>query len=141
MNNYSVAAQIIVALSICYVWIFRFGNIVKEFKQYGLPDLIRSLIGAIKIASATLLVAGIWYPSLVLVPALLSGFLMLCAQFFHFKVHNPLHKYIPSFILLLLCLFIALVALKIIHWWIYCICGFLIGVCHFCLMELLVCLV
>ena len=114
MNNYSSIAQIIVALSVGFVWIFRFDNIVKEFKQYSLSDLTRSAVGATKIALATLLVAGIWYPGLVLVPALVMGFLMLSAQFFHFKVNNPWQKRAPSFVLLLLCVFIAAVSLKII---------------------------
>ena len=114
MNNYAIVAQIIVALSIGFVWIVRFDNIVKEFKQYGLSDLTRTIVGATKIALSTLLVAGIWYPALVLIPALLMGFLMACAQFFHFKVNNPWHKHIPSLLLLLLCLFIASVSLKII---------------------------
>ncbi|MEI6680043.1 MAG: hypothetical protein WCL21_15620 [Mariniphaga sp.] len=65
MNNFTIVAQIIVALSIAFVWIFRFDNIVKEFKQYGLSELVRSLVGSTKIVLATLLVAGIWYPSLV----------------------------------------------------------------------------
>ena len=114
MITYSIIAQIIVALSIVYVWIFRFDNIVTEFKQYGLSDLIRSVIGAAKIALATLLVAGIWYPSLILVPALLMAFLMLSAQYFHFKTGNPWQKHIPSLILLILCLFIAAVAQKLV---------------------------
>ncbi len=102
------------ALSIVYVWVFRFDNIVKEFKQYGLSDLTRSLVGAAKIALSTLLVAGIWYPHLVLVPALLIAFLMLSAQYFHFKVKNPWQKHLPSLVLLILCLFIAAVSLKLI---------------------------
>ncbi len=114
MTNYSIVAQVIVALSIGYVWIFRFDNIVKEFKQYGLSDLTRSLIGSAKIALSTLLIAGIWYPALVLVPALLLAFLMVSAQFFHFKVGNPWQKHIPSLLLLILCLFIAAVALKLV---------------------------
>ena len=114
MAYYSTVAQIIVALSIIYVWIFRFENIVKEFKQYGLSDLIRSVIGAAKIALATLLVAGIWYPSLILFPALLMAFLMLSAQYFHFKTGNPWQKHIPSLMLLILCLFIAAVAQKLV---------------------------
>ncbi|MFD2787468.1 DoxX family protein [Hymenobacter rubripertinctus] len=100
-------AQLIIALSIVIVWVFRFDNIVEEFKQYGLPDLVRNLVGAAKIALATLLVAGIWYPGLVLVPALLMAFLMLCAQVAHIKVRNPWHKYVPSLLLLLLSLFVA----------------------------------
>lgn len=114
MTNYSIAAQIIVALSIGYVWIFRFDNIVKEFKQYGLSDLTRTMVGAAKIALSTLLVAGIWYPDLVLVPALLIAFLMLAAQYFHFKVHNPWQKHMPSLFLLILCLFISAVSLKLL---------------------------
>ena len=114
MTNYSNIAQIIVALSIAYVWIFRFDNIVKEFNQYGLSDLTRNLVGAAKIALSTLLVAGIWYPDLVLIPALLIAFLMLSAQYFHFKVGNPWRKHIPSLLLLILSLFIAAVSLKLI---------------------------
>ena len=114
MNNLSIIAQVLVALSIGYVWIFRFDNIVKEFKQYGLSDLTRTLVGAAKISLSTLLVAGIWFHDLILVPALLIAFLMLSAQFFHFKVSNPWQKHIPSLILLVLCLFIAAVFLKFI---------------------------
>jgi hypothetical protein len=114
MTNYSIIAQVIVALSIGYVWIFRFDNIVKEFKQYGLSDLTRNLVGAAKIALSTLLVTGIWYPDLVLIPALLIAFLMLAAQYFHFKVGNPWQKHMPSLLLLILCLFIAAVSIKLI---------------------------
>ena len=114
ITNFSIIAQIIVALSIGYVWIFRFDNIVKEFKQYGLSDLTRNIVGASKIILSTLLIAGIWYPGLVLIPALLIAFLMLSAQYFHFKVHNPWQKHMPSLFLLVLCLFIAAVSLKLI---------------------------
>jgi predicted neutral ceramidase superfamily lipid hydrolase len=107
MINLSNSAQIVIALSICFVWIFRFDNIVKEFKQYGIPDLARNLVGATKIALSTLLVAGIWYESLVLIPALLMAFLMVCAQVAHIKVKNPWNKFVPSFILLILSLFVA----------------------------------
>ncbi len=114
MTKYLLIAQIAVALSIVYVWIFRFDNIVKEFKQYGLNDLTRNLIGSAKISLSTLLVAGIWYQDLVLIPALLIAFLMLSAQYFHFKVSNPWQKHIPSLVLLVLCLFIAAVVLKLV---------------------------
>ena len=110
----TVIAQLIVVLSIVIVWVFRFDNIVKEFKQYGLSDLTRTMVGSAKIALATLLAAGIWYPSLVLIPALNMAFLMLCAQYFHSKVKNPWQKRMPSLFLLLLCLFIAAVSLNLI---------------------------
>ncbi|TRX25338.1 hypothetical protein FNW25_09070 [Flavobacterium franklandianum] len=112
MNIYSTIAQLVIALSVGYVWIFRFDNIVKEFKQYGLSDLTRTIIGASKIALATLLVTGIWFPTLVFIPALLMAFLMVCAQFFHFKVKNPWSKHLPSLLLLVASLFVALMASK-----------------------------
>ena len=114
MNTYASVAQIIVALSVLYVWIFRFDNIVKEFKQYNLSDLTRTIVGAAKIALSTLLVAGIWYLSLILIPSLLMAFLMISAQYFHFKVHNDPPKRLPSLLLLVLCLFIAAVSLNLI---------------------------
>jgi hypothetical protein len=48
----------------------------------------------------------------VLIPALLMGFLMICAQYFHFKVNNPFQKRIPALFLLSLCLFVAAVSLN-----------------------------
>jgi len=114
MITYSTIAQVIVALSIVYVWVFRFNNIVKEFKQYELSDLTRTVVGSTKMILATLLVTGIWYPALVLVPAMLMALLMACAQYFHFKVHNPWQKHMPSLLLMVLCVFIALVSMEII---------------------------
>lgn len=107
MQTYTAIAQLIIAVSVCYIWIFRFDNIIVEFKQYQLPDVVRNLVGASKIALSTLLVVGIWFPALVLIPALLMASLMLSAQYFHFKVKNPWIKHLPSFIFLVLSLFVA----------------------------------
>ena len=112
MNTYTIIAQLVIALSVGYVWIFRFDNIVKEFKQYGLSDLTRNIVGASKIVLATLLITGIWYPELVFIPALLMAFLMASAQFFHFKVKNPWTKHLPSLLLLAISLFVALYVSK-----------------------------
>lgn len=111
-HDYAHLAQIVIAVSVGYVWVFRFDNIVGEFKQYGLGDLTRTMVGATKIALATLLVAGIWYPSLVLVPAILMGLLMVAAQFYHFKVNNPWQKRLPSLLLFVLCIYVASVSLN-----------------------------
>jgi hypothetical protein len=107
MENLIKLFQIIVAISVAFVWIFRYYNVVKEFKQFGLSDLTRNIIGATKISLATLLVVGIWYSSLVLIPAVLMGLLMIGAQFFHFKIKNTFIKHLPSLILLILCALIA----------------------------------
>lgn len=95
--------QITVAASVAFVWIFRHENVNKEFKQFGLSDLTRSFVGCSKIALATLLVVGIWYPPVLKTAALLMGLFMVSAQCFHFKVKNPFSKHLPSLILLLLC--------------------------------------
>ena len=114
MLQLSVIVQIIIALSIAVVWIIRFDNIEREFKVYQISNLMRNFVGATKISLATLLVAGIWYPSLVLVPALLMAFLMLCAQATHVKAKSSAVKFLPSLMLLLLSLFVAGVSSGII---------------------------
>ena len=114
MINYMTLAQIIVALSVTYVWIFRIDNIIKEFKQFGLNDLTRSFVGATKIALSTLLIVGVWYSELVLVPSFIMGFIMVAAQYFHFEARNPFIKRLPSLLLLILCVFITLASLDII---------------------------
>ncbi len=98
--------QIVVAFSVAYVWIFRYHNVVAEFKQFGVSDVVRNAVGAAKTALATMLVVGIWYPALVPLAAAGMGAFMLAAQFFHFKAGNPFIKKLPSLILLLLCAFI-----------------------------------
>ena len=107
MENLINLAQLIVAISVVFVWTFRFHNVLKEFKQFGLSDLTRNFVGATKIALSTLLVVGIWYSSLVFIPSILMGLLMVSAQYFHFKIKNPFIKHLPSLILLILCVVIA----------------------------------
>ena len=92
-------AQLVVAASIIIVWVFRYDNIVLEFRQYGLSDLTRNLVGASKIALATMLALDVVSEVPVVAASLLMAFLMLCAQAFHLKVRNPLKKYVPSALL------------------------------------------
>ena len=108
LGNLTILAQLIVAISVLFVWVFRFHNVEKEFKQFGLSVTIRSAVGAAKIALATLLLVGLCQPCYVFYSAILMGFFMLSAQYFHFKLKNPLQQRIPSFIFLSLCVFIAL---------------------------------
>ena len=111
MINLQTISQILVGVSVAYVWVFRYDVIIKEFKQLALSDLTRTFIGAFKIALATLLVTGIWFPQLVTIPAALMGLCMLAAQYFHFKIKNPFIKHLPS---LILCVYITLVSMDII---------------------------
>ena len=94
MQNLTIISQLIVAISVLFVWIFRFHNVEKEFKQFGL--------------SVTLLLVGICQPCYVFYSAISMAFFMLSAQYFHFKLKNPLQQRIPSLIFLSLCIFIAL---------------------------------
>ena len=100
-------AQLVVGLSVLYVWTFRYANVTREFTQFGLSDTVRCVVGTSKTALATLLLAGIWYGSPVVVPALLMAFFMVCAQWYHFQAKNTWLKRAPSAVLLLLSLFIA----------------------------------
>tara|TARA_B110000003_G_scaffold275736_1_gene319263 strand:+ start:15 stop:350 length:336 start_codon:yes stop_codon:yes gene_type:complete len=106
MENLVKLTQIIVATSVFFVWVFRFHNVIKEFNLFELKDVVRNIVGATKISLATLLVVGIWYPSLVLIPSIFMGLFMIAAQYFHFKVKNPFGKHLPSLLLLILCFFI-----------------------------------
>lgn len=107
----ALIAQLIVAVSVLYVWVFRFDNIIKEFKQYGLSDIMRNIVGASKISLSALMIAGVFYPGLVLFSSLSMAFFMLCAQLAHIKVKNPWIKFLPSFIFLILSLFVTAVNL------------------------------
>jgi hypothetical protein len=114
MNNLIVVLQIVVAVSVYYVWTFRMENVIKEFNQFGLSVSTRNIVGTSKISLATLLLAGIWFPSIVGYAAGLMGFFMLSAQFFHFKNDSPLIKRLPSSLFLIACLLITLISLKVI---------------------------
>ena len=107
MEELLILSQIIVSISVIIVWVFRRENITVEFEQYGISDTIRDLVGALKISLATILILGIWHKELLIISSLSMAFLMICAQYFHVKVKNPFKKFIPSLLLLILCLFIA----------------------------------
>ena len=107
METLLFIAKILLGISVFYVWIFRFYNVLKEFKQFGLNDITRNFVGATKIALATLIIASIWYSSLAGIPSLLMSLFMIAAQYFHFKIRNPFIKHLPSLILFILSAFIA----------------------------------
>jgi uncharacterized membrane protein YkgB len=100
-------AQVVVAVSVLFVWVFRQANIAREFHSFGLGDLTRSAVGAFKVALATLLLAGLWFPVLVLASSVLMGLMMAAAQFFHARAGSPWVKRLPSLGLLALCVLLA----------------------------------
>ena len=107
MEHISLIFQIALAISVYYVWIFRYHNVLSEFSQFGYSDLFRNFVGAAKISLSALLIMGVFYDGVTLFAALGMAILMLGAQVTHLRVKNPLKQRIPSLILLLISLFIA----------------------------------
>jgi hypothetical protein len=107
MHTIAIAAQLIVALTVFYIWIFRFDNIAREFAHFNYSPIFRNAVGVAKLVIATLLIVGIWFPVVVLGAALGMSAFMIGAQYAHFTVGNPMAKRVPSALLLALCLFVA----------------------------------
>jgi tellurite resistance protein TehA-like permease len=107
MEHISLIFQIALAISVYYVWIFRYHNVLSEFSQFGYSDLFRNFVGAAKISLSALLIMGVFYDGVTLFAALGMAVFMLGAQLTHLRVKNPLKQRIPSLILLLISLFIA----------------------------------
>jgi hypothetical protein len=112
MEKLTIVIQLVLAISVAYVWVFRYHNVVTEFREFGLGDVTRNAVGASKIALATLLVVGVWDASFVFIPSICMGLFMIAAQYFHFKVKNPFQKHLPSLILLVFCVFLALTSMQ-----------------------------
>ncbi len=100
-------AQVLIAVSVLFVWVVRLPNVQREFTEYGLSDVVRNLVGATKISASAWLLAGLWYPGLVFPAAAVMALFMVCAQFFHWRAKHPASKYVASFLLLLLSLYVA----------------------------------
>lgn len=111
--NFTGVLQIIVALGLLNVWLLRYSkqtlyrgqsakNLKEEFATYGLPEWFHYVIGFLKVGSALALILGLWHPQLALAAAVLITALMLGALAMHFKVHDPIKKYVPAAIMLIL---------------------------------------
>lgn len=115
MEWIKIAIQVIIAVSIFNVWIIRFGkptswrgstakSMKEEFEAYGLPLWFMKLIGFLKLALASLLIAGIFAPVLIKPAAIGMAVLMLGAITMHIKVKDPVIKSFPAFSFLVLSL-------------------------------------
>ena len=111
--------QVIMAGGLINVWLLRFNkhtpfrggsskSIIEEFATYGLPAWFSYLVGALKISSAILLIAGIWVPQLVLPVSSLVSSLMVGAILMHLKIRDPLIKSLPALLMLIIGLSIIL---------------------------------
>ena len=108
MELISLLFQIVVAVSVLIVWVFRYHNVIAEFEQFGFSDVFRNFVGASKIAISTLLLTGICYADLTPYAAIGMAVFMLAAQLSHLRVKNPFLKRLPSLVFLLMSVFVAL---------------------------------
>ena len=77
MESISLIFQVVVAISVYYVWIFRFHNVIAEFKQFGYSDVFRNFVGAAKMSISALLIMGLCYNDVTLYAALGMAFFMV----------------------------------------------------------------
>ncbi len=123
MTSFAVSTilQVIVGLGLLNVWLvrsrtatsYRGGSaqsLKEEFATYGLPEWTFYVVGALKVGSAVLLIAGIWIPVLIRPPALVVAALMVGALAMHAKAKDPLIKSVPALLMLLMA--VAIVALQ-----------------------------
>lgn len=114
MHLLSISLQALVAASVFFVWVVRYDNIVEEFKNYGLPDGLRDLVGILKLTFALLLLMGIERLPLAVAGGLGISLLMACAVATHLRVKSPVFKMLPSISLLVISLVIALINYRLL---------------------------
>jgi hypothetical protein len=102
MTTVQIIMQLIVAISILYVWTLRLPNVDRDFRDFGLSNDTRNLVGGIKVFSAIILVAGVFYLPLTIPAAFILLFLLASAQYFHYAVRNHWIRRLPSLTLMML---------------------------------------
>jgi len=115
MQDLTIVLQALVAASLFFVWVVRYDNIIQEFKQYGLPDWLRDVVGILKLTFALLLLLGIQRASLAMIGSLGIAGLMGCAFVIHLRVKNPAFKMLPSMTLLVISLIIAAINYRLLN--------------------------
>ncbi|MEQ1352445.1 MAG: DoxX family protein [Candidatus Acidiferrum sp.] len=115
MLDLTISLQALVAVSIFFVWVVRYHNVVEEFRHYRLPDWLRDLVGVLKLTFALLLLLGIERAPLAIAGSLGIAFLMICAFLTHLRVKNPFFKMLPSLTLLVVSLVIAFINYRLLN--------------------------
>ncbi len=86
--------KIFVAVSIFFVWVPRYHNIVEEFKTYQYPDWLRDIVGILKLTCAALLIIN--SVEFVLLASGTLVILMSAAFMTHMRVKNSFRWFFPS---------------------------------------------
>lgn len=105
--------QVVVGVGLLNVWLLRRQSatpyrggasrtLQQEFAAYGLPSAAFYVVGALKIAAAMVLIAGLWWALPVRAAALVVLALMVGAVAMHMKVGDPLLKSVPAALMLVM---------------------------------------
>lgn len=112
MELLSTVLQLVVGLGLLNVWLvrprsttaYRGGGATSlrdEFAVYGLPSAAFFVVGALKVTSAIVLIAGVWVSALpVTIAAGVIAALMVGAILMHVKVGDPVKKAVPATLML-----------------------------------------
>ena len=71
-------------------------NLKEEFREYGLPEWARWVVGTLKLTFAALLIVGLILPEVTPIAAAGMGLLMIGAVVAHLRVGDPLAKSVPA---------------------------------------------
>jgi hypothetical protein len=96
--------KVFVLVSILFVWVIRYANIVEEFNSFGYSPWLRDLVGIFKISFAVMLMNQ--NVMIVKIGALGIAVLMACALLTHLKSKSRLVKMLPSAVLLAINIFL-----------------------------------
>ena len=93
--------KVFLFVSIFFVWVPRYSNIVEEFEKFNLPDPVRDLVGILKLFFSFSMIIS---DSSIITLLCSSGiaFLMVVAQFIHFRYKTDLIKRLPSLVLFII---------------------------------------
>ena len=112
--------QLIIGIGLLNVWLvrrqastsYRGGSaqsLREEFAAYGLPVAMFYVVGALKIVSGIVLIAGVWFRLPVALAAAVVAVLMVGALAMHMKVKDPVVKTVPAVVMLGLCVALLIV--------------------------------
>ena len=96
--------KIILSISLFFVWVVRYENMIKEFEGYKFPYWFRDFIGILMLSFSAMIMQD--RNDLIILGCLGIIILMFGALWTHYTVKNPLQKTIPAFAVLGLCFFI-----------------------------------
>ena len=98
LTNIIEVLKILSGIAIFFVWVVRYDNIKREFKEYKLPTWLRDTVGILKISFAAML--QFTNIEIVRIGAFGITILMLGAIFTHIRLKSNFRKYIASVLML-----------------------------------------